>query len=493
MNLHQAERLLMTRRQLLGSTSTGIGVAALASLLNPELSATPALDPMGRPINPETGGLAELPHFKPTAKRVIYLHQSGAPSQIDLFDCKPKLKDVHGSELPDSVRQGQRITGMTSGQDSFPVASSVFNFQRHGQSGTYLSELLPHHAKIVDDISIIKTTHTDAINHDPAITFIQTGSQQPGRPSMGAWLSYGLGSETQDLPAYVVLVSQKVSKNNAQPLFSRLWGSGFLPSRYQGIKFRSSGDPVLYLSDPPGVDKKTRRRMLDSLQKLNTLKAETSGDPEINTRITQYEMAYKMQTSVPELMDLSNEPDHIFDLYGPDSRRPGTYAANCLLARRLAERDVRFVQLYMRGWDQHTDLPRDITLQTKATDQASAALILDLKQRGMLDDTLVVWGGEFGRTVYCQGKLTGTNYGRDHHPRCFSTWMAGGGIKPGFTLGETDDYCYNIVKDPVHIHDVQTTILHCLGIDHKKLTFKFQGRHFRLTDVHGNLVEQVLA
>ena len=492
MNLQEAERLIMTRRQLLGGASTGIGVAALASLLNPELSANPALDPMGRPINPNTGGLAELPHFKPKAKRVIYLHQSGAPSQIDLFDYKPKLKDVHGSELPDSVRQGQRITGMTSGQDSFPVASSVFDFQRHGQTGTYLSELLPHHAKIVDDISIIKTIHTDAINHDPAITFIQTGSQQPGRPSMGAWLSYGLGSETQDLPAYVVLVSQKVAKNNAQPLFSRLWGSGFLPSRYQGIKFRSSGDPVLYLSDPPGVDKKTRRRMLDSLQKLNTLKAEASGDPEINTRITQYEMAYKMQTSVPELMDLSNEPDHIFDLYGPDSRRPGTYAANCLLARRLAERDVRFVQLYMRGWDQHGDLPRDITLQTKATDQASAALILDLKQRGMLDDTLVVWGGEFGRTVYCQGKLTATNYGRDHHPRCFSMWMAGGGIKPGFTLGETDDYCYNIVKDPVHIHDVQTTILHCLGIDHKKLTFKFQGRHFRLTDVHGNLVEQVL-
>ena len=421
------------------------------------------------------------------------MHQSGAPSQIDLFDYKPKLKDVHGSELPDSVRKGQRITGMTSGQDSFPVASSVFDFQRHGQTGTFLSELLPHHAKIVDDISIIKTIHTDAINHDPAITFIQTGSQQPGRPSLGAWLSYGLGSETQDLPAYVVLVSQKVAKNNAQPLFSRLWGSGFLPSRYQGIKFRSSGDPVLYLSDPPGVDKKTRRRMLDSLQKLNMLKAEASGDPEINTRITQYEMAYKMQTSVPELMDLSNEPDHIFDLYGPDSRRPGTYAANCLLARRLAERDVRFVQLYMRGWDQHGDLPRDITLQTKATDQASAALILDLKQRGMLDDTLVVWGGEFGRTVYCQGKLTRTNYGRDHHPRCFSMWMAGGGIKPGFTLGETDDYCYNIVKDPVHIHDVQTTILHCLGIDHKKLTFKFQGRHFRLTDVHGNLVNQVLA
>ena len=493
MNFHEAERLMMTRRQLLGCTSSGIGVAALASLLNPELLASPALDPMGRPINPKTGGLAALPHFEPKAKRVIFLHQSGAPSQIDLFDYKPKLKDFHGSELPDSVRQGQRITGMTSGQDSFPVASSVFNFQRHGQTGTYLSELLPHHAKIVDDISIIKTIHTDAINHDPAITFIQTGSQQPGRPSLGAWLSYGLGSETRELPAYVVLVSQKVSKNNAQPLFSRLWGSGFLPSRYQGIKFRSSGDPVLYLSDPPGVGKKTRRRMLDSLQRLNTLKAEASGDPEINTRITQYEMAYKMQTSVPELMDLSKEPDHIFDLYGPDSRRPGTYAANCLLARRLAERDVRFVQLYMRGWDQHGDLPRDITLQTKATDQASAALILDLKQRGMLDDTLVVWGGEFGRTVYCQGKLTRTNYGRDHHPRCFTMWMAGGGIKRGFSLGETDDYSYNIVKDPVHIHDLQATILHCLGVDHKKLTFKFQGRHFRLTDVHGNLVDQVLA
>ena len=493
MNFHESERLTMTRRQLLGPASAGIGVAALASLLNPELFASPALDPMGRPINPKTGGLAELPHFEPKAKRVIFLHQSGAPSQIDLFDYKPKLKDFHGSELPDSVRQGQRITGMTSGQDSFPVASSVFKFQRHGQTGTYLSELLPRHAEIVDDISIIKTIHTDAINHDPAITFIQTGSQQPGRPSLGAWLSYGLGSETQELPAYVVLVSQKVSKNNAQPLFSRLWGSAFLPSRYQGIKFRSSGDPVLYLSDPPGVGKKTRRRMLDSLQKLNSLKAEASGDSEINTRIAQYEMAYKMQTSVPELMDLSKEPDYIFDLYGPDSRRPGTYAANCLLARRLAERDVRFVQLYMRGWDQHGDLPRDIALQTKATDQASAALILDLKQRGMLDDTLVVWGGEFGRTVYCQGKLTTTNYGRDHHPRCFTMWMAGGGIKRGFSLGETDDYCYNIVKDPVHIHDLQATILHCLGIDHKKLTFKFQGRHFRLTDVHGNLIDQVLA
>ena len=493
MNLPEAERLMMTRRQLFGRASTGIGVAALGSLLNRELFAAPRQDPMGRAINPATGGLAELPHFTPKAKRVIFLHQSGAPSQIDLFDYKPKLRQFHGSELPDSIRQGQRITGMTSGQDSLPVASSIFNFSRHGQSGTYLSELIPHHAKIVDDIALVKTVHTDAINHDPAITFIQTGSQQPGRPSMGAWLSYGLGTENQDLPSYVVLVSQKTAKNNAQPLFSRLWGSAFLPSRYQGIKFRSGGDPVLYLSDPPGMDRKSRRRMLDGLARLNQIKAEAFGDPEINTRIAQYEMAYRMQSSVPDLMDLSNEPEHIFELYGPDSRKPGTYAANCLLARRLAERNVRFVQLYMRGWDQHGDLPRDIGLQCRATDQASAALILDLKQRGMLDDTLVVWGGEFGRTVYCQGTLTETNYGRDHHPRCFTMWMAGGGIKPGVRLGQTDDYSYNIVEDPVHIHDLQATILHCLGIDHKKLTFKFQGRHFRLTDVHGNPVEKILA
>jgi len=492
MDLRCELSLLLTRRQLFGRASTGIGVAALGSLLGDDLRANPK-GPNDRAIDLRTGGLADLPHFAPKAKRIIYLFQSGAPSQIDLFDYKPTLQRFHGQELPDSVRRGQRITGMTSGQDSFPVASSIFKFNQHGETGTWLSELIPHQGKIIDDVAYIKTVHTDAINHDPAITFIQSGSQQPGRPSMGAWMSYGLGSENQNLPGFVVLVSQKNSLNNAQPLFSRLWGTGFLPSRYQGVRFRSSGDPVLYLSDPPGVNKKSRRQMLDSLAELNSMRAEEFGDPEIDTRIAQYEMAYRMQTSVPDLMDLSDEPDHIFDLYGPDARKPGTYAANCLLARRLAERDVRFIQLFHRGWDQHNDLPRDIALQSKSTDQASAALIQDLKQRGMLDDTLVVWGGEFGRTVYCQGELTATNYGRDHHPRCFTIWMAGGGVKPGISIGETDDYCYNIVKDPVHIHDLQTTILHLMGIDHKKLTFKYQGRHFRLTDVHGQLVESLLA
>ena len=485
-NLEHEIQLMMTRRQFFSRTSTGIGIAALGSLLNPDLyAAAPGL-------NPKAGGLADLPHFAPKAKRVIFLHQSGAPSQIELFDYKPKLRKYHGTELPDSIRKGQRITGMTSGQSSLPVAAPIFNFKQCGQSGAYVSNLLPHHAKIVDDIAIIKTVNTDAINHDPAITFIQTGSQQPGRPSLGAWVGYGLGSDNQNLPAFVVLISQANALNPDQPLFSRLWGSGFLPSSHQGVKFRSSGDPVLYLSDPPGIDKTTRRRMLDGLNKLNHMKAEDYGDPEISTRIGQYEMAFRMQTSVPELMDLSKEPAAIFELYGPDSRRPGTYAANCLLARRLAERNVRFVQLYHRGWDQHLDLPRDITLQCKGVDQASAALIVDLKQRGMLDDTLVIWGGEFGRTVYCQGTLTETNYGRDHHPRCFSMWMAGGGIKPGVTYGETDDYCYNIVKDPVHVHDLQATILQLLGVDHKRLTFKFQGRHFRLTDVAGEVVTKIL-
>ncbi len=492
MDSHSQHNLLLTRRQLFGRASTGIGAAALGSLLEDDLCAKPR-GQNDHPVDPRTGGLAELPHFRPKAKRVIYLFQSGAPSQIDLFDYKPMLRKFHGQELPDSVRQGQRITGMTSGQDSLPVASSIFKFNQHGQSGRWLSELLPHQGKNVDDVAYINTVHTDAINHDPAITFIQSGFQQPGRPSMGAWMSYGLGSENQNLPGFVVLVSQKNSLNNAQPLFSRLWGAGFLPSRYQGVRFRSSGDPVLYLSDPPGVNRKSRRRMLDSLAELNKMRSEAFSDPEIDTRIAQYEMAYRMQTSVPDLMDLSDEPDHIFDLYGPDSRKPGTYAANCLLARRLSERNVRFVQLFHRGWDQHNDLPRDITLQSKSTDQPSAALIHDLKQRGMLDDTLVIWGGEFGRTVYCQGELTATNYGRDHHPRCFTIWMAGGGVKPGVSIGETDDYCYNIVSDPVHIHDLQATILHLMGIDHKKLTFKYQGRHFRLTDVHGNVVEQLLA
>ncbi len=487
MTLEQEINLQLTRRQFFSRTSKGIGIVALGSLLSPDINASTA------ELNPKTGGLAGLPHFAAKAKRVIFLHQSGAPSQLELFDYKPKLRKLQGTELPDSIRHGQRITGMTSGQSSLPVAAPIFKFEQAGQSGAYISELLPHHAKIVDDITIIRTMFTDAINHDPAITFIQTGSQQPGRPSMGAWISYGLGSENHNLPTYVVLISQAQALIPDQPLFSRLWGSGFLPSRYQGVKFRSSGDPVLYLSDPEGIDKNTRRNMLDSLAELNKMKAQDYGDPEIETRIAQYEMAYRMQTSVPELMDLSKEPDSVFEMYGPDSRKPGTYAANCLLARRLAERDVRFIQLYHRGWDQHADLPRDIQLQAKGVDQASAALIMDLKQRGMLDDTLVVWGGEFGRTVYCQGTLTETNYGRDHHPRCFSMWLAGGGVKRGVVYGETDDYCYNIVKDPVHVHDLQTTILHCLGVDHKKLTYKFQGRHFRLTDVAGELVPNVLA
>ncbi|MGO9269332.1 MAG: DUF1501 domain-containing protein [Terriglobia bacterium] len=493
MDVDHEIRLQMTRRQLFGRTAKGIGVAALASLLAPEaLFASDAAGAAGG-IDPKTGGLIGFPNFAPKAKRVIFLHQSGAPSQIELFDYKPKLRQFHGTELPDSIRQGQRITGMTSGQSSFPVAAPIFKFEQHGQSGAWISELLPHTAKIVDDIAILKTVNTDAINHDPAITFIQTGFQQPGRPSMGAWVSYGLGSENQNLPAYVVLISQANALNPDQPLFSRLWGNGFLPSKYQGVKFHAGADPVLYLNDPPGISKETRRRMLDGIAKLNKLWSDAYHDPEIETRITQYEMAYRMQTSVPSLMDLSNEPDRIFEMYGPDSRRPGTYAANCLLARRLAERNVRFVQLYHRGWDQHNDLPRDIALQCQGVDQASAALVADLKQRGLLDDTLVIWGGEFGRTVYCQGKLTETNYGRDHHPRCFAWWMAGGGVKPGITLGETDDYSYNVVSDPVPVHDLQATILYCLGIDHKKLTYKFQGRYFRLTDVAGEVVTKVLA
>jgi hypothetical protein len=472
----------ITRRHFFSRTSTGIGIAALGSLLAQDgLAAS------------ETGGLPGLPHFAPTAKRVVFLHQSGGPSQMDLFDYKPTLNKLAGSELPASVRMGQRITGMTSGQSSFPVARSLFQFQQHGKSGAWVSELLPYTAKIVDDLTIIKTMNTDAINHDPAITFIQSGSQQPGRPSMGAWVSYGLGSVNRNLPSFVVMLSQAQALNADQPLFSRLWGAGFLPSNHQGVRFRAGSNPVLYLNNPEGINPETRRDMLDAAAKLNRLHLDQFGDPEIETRISQYEMAFRMQTSVPELLDLSKEPQHTFDLYGPDARKPGTYASNCLLARRLLERDVRFVQLYHRGWDQHNDLPRDLALQCKGTDQASAALVTDLKQRGLLDDTLVVWGGEFGRTVYCQGKLTDTNYGRDHHPRCFTMWMAGGGVKKGLSLGETDDYCYNITERPVHVHDLQATILRCLGVDHLRLTYKYQGRHFRLTDVHGEVVKDILA
>ncbi|HZT30249.1 MAG TPA: DUF1501 domain-containing protein [Bryobacteraceae bacterium] len=476
-------RLLLTRRHFFGLSSAGLGVAALATLLSEDLRADASA----------LGGLPGLPHFPPTAKRVIYLFQSGAPSQMELFDYKPRLRDLRGSELPDSIRHGQRLTGMTATQSSFPVAPSLFGFAQHGESGAWISELMPHTAKAVDRLCFIKSMYTEAINHDPAVTFFQTGAQLAGRPSIGAWLAYGLGSENKDLPAFVVMVSQGTGNPNDQPLYDRLWGSGFLPTRYQGVKFRSGGDPVLYLSNPKGFSDGDRRRFIDDLGKLNQATLREFGDPEIATRVSQYEMAYRMQHSVPELTDLSKEPDRVFELYGPDSRKPGTFAANCLLARRLAERGVRFIQLFHRGWDQHTKLPKQIVGQSRDTDQPSAALIHDLRERGLLDDTLVVWGGEFGRTVYCQGKLTADDYGRDHHPRCFTVWMAGGGVKPGITYGETDDYCYNITRDPVHVHDLHATILHCLGIDHTKLTFKFQGRHFRLTDVAGSVVRKILA
>ena len=477
-------QLLMTRRHFFGLNAAGIGTAALASVLGQNLGAA------GTSFERPYPGLPGVPHFAPKAKRVIWLFQSGGPSQMELFDHKPLLAKRRGEDLPDSIRKGQRLTGMTSTQDSFPVVSSRFQFAQHGSSGAWVSELLPRTAEIVDDLCFIKSMHTEAINHDPAITFFQTGAQIAGRPSIGAWLAYGLGSESENLPAFVVMVTQG---GGGQPLYDRLWGSGFLPTRYQGVKFRSVGDPVLYLSNPPGFGRDNRRLFLDALNKLNQMKLEEFGDPEISTRIAQYEMAFRMQSSVPELTDLSDEPDHIFKLYGEDAKKPGTFAANCLLARRLAERGVRFIQLFHRGWDQHLKLPRDLPKQCRETDQASAALIRDLKDRGMLDDTLVVWGGEFGRTVFCQGRMTDDDYGRDHHPRCFTMWLAGGGIRPGITYGATDDYCYNITQDPVHVHDLQATLLHCLGIDHTRLTFKYQGRDFRLTDVHGNIVEKTLA
>jgi hypothetical protein len=454
-------------------------------VLNPKLLAEskPAAHP----------ALPGFPNFTPKAKRVIYLHQSGAPSQMDLFDPKPKLGAVYGQDLPDSIRNGQRLTGMTSNQKSFPVAPSVFKFARHGKSGQWFSELLPHHARIADDICVVKSLFTEAINHDPAITFIQTGSQVAGRPCFGSWVTYGLGSENQDLPAFVVMISRGTGRRVDQPLYDRLWGSGFLPTRYQGVKFRSEGDPVLYLSNPPGVDDKVRRSMLDDIRQMNEINLAEFKDPEISTRISQYEMAFRMQTSVPELTDLSKEPASVFEAYGPDSRKPGTYASNCILARRLAERGVRFIQLYHMGWDHHEGVPRQLPPQCQDTDQPSVALINDLKQRGMLDDTLVVWGGEFGRTVYCQGNLSRENYGRDHHPRCFTVWLAGGGIKPGMSYGATDDYSYNITENPVHVHDLNATLLHCLGVEHTKLTYRYQGRDFRLTDVHGTVVKALLA
>jgi hypothetical protein len=476
----------MTRRHFFGRSTTGIGMAAIASLLGRNLEAGNA------PAHAAHGGLEGFPNFAPTARRIIYLFQSGGPSQMELFDYKPRLTEFAGADLPDSIRMGQRLTGMSASQAKFPVVPSKFKFAQYGQSGAWVSELMPYTAKIVDQLAIVKSVYTDAINHDPAVTFLQTGSQIAGRPSMGSWVSYGLGAETDDLPAFVVMISPG-SGTGGQPLYDRLWGAGFLPSRYQGVKFRSVGDPVLYLSDPRGFTKQDRRQYLDALGALNQMESEQFGDPEIATRIAQYELAFRMQTSVPELTDISKESQATLDLYGPDVKKPGTFASNCLLARRLAERGVRFIQLYHRDWDHHAKLPAELPKRCLETDQPAAALVADLKARGMLDDTLVIWGGEFGRTVYCQGRLTADDYGRDHHPRCFTMWMAGGGIKPGVVLGETDDYCYNIVKNPVHVHDLQATILHCLGVDHEKLTFKFQGRHFRLTDVHGNLVKEILA
>ena len=468
----------ITRRQFLGRASTGIGAAALASLLNPELSAAQ--------------GIAGIPHFAPKAKRVIWLTQAGAPSQLDLFDYKPNLRAMFDKDLPDSIRNGQRVTGMTSGQARFPIAPSVFNFKQYGQSGHWMSELLPHTSRLADDLCIIRSMNTEAINHDPAMTMLQTGSQVPGRPSFGSWMSYGLGSDNSDLPAFVVMISRPSGKGNEQPLHERMWSAGFLSPRYQGVRFSSGKDPVLYLNNPPGITPDRRRAMLDDIAGLNKIKLDDYQDPEIQARIDQYEMAFRMQSSVPELADLSKEPAAVFERYGPESRKPGSYAANCILARRLAERGVRFIQLYHRGWDQHSDLPRDIRTQCYDTDQPSAALVEELKERGLLDDTLVIWGGEFGRSVYSQGKLTATDYGRDHHPRCFSLWLTGGGVKRGTVIGETDDFSYNVIKDPVHIHDLNATALHLLGFDHTRLTVRNQGRDYRLTDVHGKLVNGIL-
>ena len=464
--------LNLQRRQFIQGGGLSLGGLALSSLMNDTSAVT------GR---------------APKAKRIIYLFMHGGPSQLDLFDHKPGLKKLHGQELPASVRGDQRLTGMTSGQKSLPITSSMFRFARHGQSGAWVSELLPHTAGIVDELCVVRSMHTEAINHDPAVTLLQTGHQQPGRPSFGAWLSYGLGCESKDLPAFVVMVSRGSAARPADPLYARLWGSGFLPSNHQGVALRSSGDPVLYLSNPRGVDAATRRDQLDVIAALNQKQLDEQHDPEIATRIAQYEMAFRMQTSVPDLTDFSDESEATLDAYGPQSRQPGTFAANRIMARRMAERGVRFIQLYHRGWDQHYNLPSDLRLQCGDVDQPCAALIRDLKQRGMLEDTLVVWGGEFGRTTYSPGKLEPTNHGRDHHGRCFTMWMAGGGIAPGVQFGETDDFCFNVTQNPVHVHDLNATLLHQFGIDHTRLTFRFQGRDYRLTDVHGEVVKGILS
>jgi hypothetical protein len=469
------------RRKFLSKVSLGIGSLALGSLLIPDLF---------KGKSGEDALMEALPHFAPKAKRVIYLFQNGAPSQLETFDYKPLLNQQIGQELPDSIRGGQRLTGMTAGQSSFPLVGSFFKFNQYGESRAWISEMFPHTAKVVDDICIIKSMHTEAINHDPALTFFQTGAQVGNRPSMGAWLSYGLGSENSNLPSFCVLLSR--GKGNGQGVYSKLWTNGFLDSVHQGVQFSASEDPVLYLKDPKGMNREDRRRMLDKLAELNNMNYETFGDPEIQAKVQQYEMAFRMQTAVPEVTDIKSEPDSIIKMYGPDCLIPGTYAANCLLARKLSENGVRFVQLYHQGWDAHDNLPNQFIGQAKDVDQASAALITDLKQRGLLDETLVIWGGEFGRTNYCQGKIQVDNYGRDHHPRAFSIWMAGGGVKSGMVYGETDEFGYNIVENPVHVHDFQATILHLMGIDHERLTYKHLGRRYRLTDVHGKVVKDIL-
>jgi uncharacterized protein (DUF1501 family) len=461
------------RRQFLSTFGMGLGGIALADLI--QAAQNPIIG---------TG------HPAPKAKRVIFLFQSGAPSQIDLFDHKPQLIKDHGKQLPDSIRKGQRLTGMSGNQSSLPLVGSPFEFKQHGESGAWVSDLLPYTSKIADDLCFVKSMYTEAINHGPGVTFMQTGSQFPGRPSIGAWLDYGLGSLNKDLPSFVVMTTKG---KGGQPLVSRYWGSGFLPGKHDGVRLRPDKDAVLYLNSPQGIDSADRRKALDQLRKLHEYQLEQTSDPALETRIAQYEMAFNMQRSIPDVTDLSDEPESTFELYGEDARKPGTFAANCLLARRLAERDTRFIQLYHPGWDQHSGLPKGIRTQCKETDQASAALVTDLKNRGLLDDTLVIWGGEFGRTNYCQGTLTANNFGRDHHPRCFTMWMAGGGVKPGISHGLTDDYSYNVVDGGVHVHDFHATLLHLLGIDHERLTYKYQGRHFRLTDVHGKVVIPILA
>ncbi len=476
-------RLHINRRYFLGKLSLGLGTVALGSLLMPDLFKSVDGDSFDLPLG--------LPHFAPKAKRIIYLFQNGAPSQLESFDYKPKLKEMYGQDLPESIRQGQRLTGMTSGQREFPLVGSHFEFKQYGKSGAWISDIFPNIAKIADDICIIKTMHTEAINHDPALTFLQTGAQQGNRPSMGAWLSYGLGSENKNLPNFCVLLSR--GRGNGQGVYSKLWTNGFLDSNHQGVQFSASEDPVLYLNDPEGTTRQGRRKMLDYLAELNENSYQEFSDPEIYTKIQQYEMAYRMQTAVPELTDTSKESESIIKMYGADCFVPGTYAANCLLARKLSESGVRFVQLYHQGWDQHGNLAKEMALQAEDVDRASAALVMDLKQRGLLDETLVIWGGEFGRTNYCQGNISPNNYGRDHHPRCYSIWMAGGGIKPGIVYGETDELGYNIIENPVHIHDFHATVLNLMGLDHEKLTYKHLGRRYRLTDVAGNVVKDIIA